>query len=97
MSILDLIKYIIIIPILTYFAGVISHILQSVGFGDNNYLIEAFLPQTLIDDISSGNYFFIIILIVIFIVYHVRGKRVDYWEGRPYGSEHTRWWWDDWF
>ena len=72
-----------------------AHIICSVGYDNNNYLIEAFLPQTIIDDISSGNYFFIEILLVFFIIYRVRGRRVDYWEGRPYGSAHTRWWEDE--
>ncbi len=86
------IKFSLKLIISIYFCAVLTFILINVGSNNKNYLLEAFSPIRLFEEIISGNFSFIMFTtlatIFIFRFNYLRRTYVDYWKGRgPRGME----------
>jgi ABC-type antimicrobial peptide transport system permease subunit len=79
----EIIKFILKIIITLYFCAVFAFIF--VFFGSRNFLLDAFSPVKLFNEIMVGNFLFIMITILgtVFILRfnYLRKKKVDYEDG----------------
>ncbi len=81
----DFIKFSLKLIVSVYFCAVFIFILINVGSNNENYLIDAFSPIKLFEEIISGNFLFIMFTIIgtvfIFRFNYLRRKKVDYEDG----------------
>ncbi len=81
----DIIKLSLKLIITLYFCAVFAFIINSIGLNNKNFLLDAFSPLKLFNEIISGNFLFIIVTILgtvfIFRLNYLRRKKVDYEEG----------------
>jgi len=81
----DFIKFSLKLLIIIYFCAVFAFILVSIGSSNKNFLIDAFSPIKLLDEIISGNFMFLMITIIgaVFILRfnYLRRKKVSYEDG----------------
>ncbi len=81
----DIIKLSLKLMVTLYFCAVFAFIISSIGSNNKNFLLDAFSPIKLFDEIVAGNFLFIMITILatvfIFRFRYLRSKKVDYEEG----------------
>ncbi len=85
MSLKDILKAFLKLIVTLYFCAVFAFIINSIGSNNKNFLLDAFSPIKLLNEIISGNFLFIMITILgsVFIIRfnYLRRKKVDYEEG----------------
>jgi len=85
MSLKDILKVSLKLIITLYFCAVFAFIISSIGSNNKYFLLDAFSPLKLFNEIISGNFLFIMVTILgtvfIFRFNYLRRKKVDYEEG----------------
>lgn len=96
MSIIDLLKLALNNIIGFYFCAVLSFLITSVGTDRKNYLLEAFSPIKLINEMMAGNWVLIEITIWIFglfrIIIYLRTTDADYLNDAGWSPWIEKWW-----
>ena len=81
----DIIKLSLKLIVTLYFCAVCAFIINSLGSNNKNFLLDAFSPLKLFNEIVSGNFLFIMVTILgtVFIIRfnYLRRKKVDYEDG----------------
>ncbi len=81
----DILKFTLRLIVTLYVGAIFAFILVSIGSNNNNFLLDAFSPVKLFNEIAAGNLLFIMITILatvfIFRFNFLRRKKVDYEDG----------------